>query len=261
MKQIVADSSAYYLLGYNSTQAPQDGKFHEIKVRVKRSGTEVRARKGYWALTRGRNRARQPHRRSRARRRRSAGRCRRSPSRRAAASSARGSAPTRGANGKTRVTFVWEPIPAQPGVRRDNGDVGVADRGLARRGDRVPRQRRPRRRPTAAGGPPADCGHGATVRRRCRSKCRRAAAVADVGQRRQRSARQRRSRSDRAGSDGHGSGIGTPRVYVARTAREFQAIMRDEIPAMPTADPRFPPHRPAGDPDRRVRARATASSR
>ena len=46
MKQIVADSSAYYLLGYNSTQAPQDGKFHEIKVRVKRSGTDVRARKG-----------------------------------------------------------------------------------------------------------------------------------------------------------------------------------------------------------------------
>ena len=33
MKQIVRDSSAYYLLGYNSTQAPSDGKFHEIKVK------------------------------------------------------------------------------------------------------------------------------------------------------------------------------------------------------------------------------------
>ena len=51
MKQIVNDSSAYYLLGYNSTQAPSDGKFHEIKVRVKRPGVQVRARKGYWALT------------------------------------------------------------------------------------------------------------------------------------------------------------------------------------------------------------------
>ena len=51
MKQIIRDSSAYYLLGYNSSQTPSDGKFHEIKVRVKRAGVQVRARKGYWALT------------------------------------------------------------------------------------------------------------------------------------------------------------------------------------------------------------------
>jgi VWFA-related protein len=30
MKQIVVDSSAYYLLGYNSTLTAPDGKFHEI---------------------------------------------------------------------------------------------------------------------------------------------------------------------------------------------------------------------------------------
>ena len=51
MKQIVRDTSAYYLLGYNSIAAPTDGKFHEIKVRVRRPGVQVRARKGYWALT------------------------------------------------------------------------------------------------------------------------------------------------------------------------------------------------------------------
>ena len=51
MRQIVRDTSSYYLLGYNSTQAPSDGRFHEIKVRVKRPGIQVRARKGYWALT------------------------------------------------------------------------------------------------------------------------------------------------------------------------------------------------------------------
>ena len=51
MKQIIRDSSGYYLLGYNSTQAPTDGRFHEIKVRVTRRGVDVRARKGYWALT------------------------------------------------------------------------------------------------------------------------------------------------------------------------------------------------------------------
>jgi hypothetical protein len=49
MQQIMRDSSAYYLLGYNSSQAPQDGKFHAIKVRVKRPGTQIRARTGSWA--------------------------------------------------------------------------------------------------------------------------------------------------------------------------------------------------------------------
>jgi hypothetical protein len=51
MKQIMRDSSGYYLLGYTSSRAPTDGKFHEIKVTVKRRGVDVRARKGYWALT------------------------------------------------------------------------------------------------------------------------------------------------------------------------------------------------------------------
>jgi hypothetical protein len=51
MTQIVRDTSGYYLIGYNSNEAPSDGKFHEIKVRVNRSGIQVRARKGYWAVT------------------------------------------------------------------------------------------------------------------------------------------------------------------------------------------------------------------
>ena len=51
MKQIMRDSSGYYLIGYTSTRMPTDGKFHEIKVQVSRRGVNVRARKGYWALT------------------------------------------------------------------------------------------------------------------------------------------------------------------------------------------------------------------
>ena len=51
MKQIIRDSSGYYLLGYTSSAAPTDGKFHTIDVHVKRPGVEVRARKGYWAYT------------------------------------------------------------------------------------------------------------------------------------------------------------------------------------------------------------------
>jgi VWFA-related protein len=51
LQQMVRDSSAYYLLAYTSTVAPRDGKFHEIEVRVKRPNVQVRARKGYWAVS------------------------------------------------------------------------------------------------------------------------------------------------------------------------------------------------------------------
>jgi hypothetical protein len=49
LRQIVKEASAFYLIGYSSAKNPNDGRFHQIKVRVKRGGLEVRARKGYWA--------------------------------------------------------------------------------------------------------------------------------------------------------------------------------------------------------------------
>ncbi|MFA5910312.1 MAG: VWA domain-containing protein [Vicinamibacterales bacterium] len=48
---VVADASAYYLVGYTPTRRTNDGKFHEIKVRVKRRGVKVTARRGYWAAS------------------------------------------------------------------------------------------------------------------------------------------------------------------------------------------------------------------
>jgi VWFA-related protein len=48
-RQVVTESSGFYLLGYAPTDGRQDGKFHKIRVRVKPSGLEVRARNGYWA--------------------------------------------------------------------------------------------------------------------------------------------------------------------------------------------------------------------
>ncbi len=51
LRQMVQDSSAYYLLGYTSTRSPRDGKFHQIRVRVNRRDVEVRSRRGYWAFT------------------------------------------------------------------------------------------------------------------------------------------------------------------------------------------------------------------
>jgi VWFA-related protein len=49
--RIVADLSSYYLLGYQSTNSGLDGRWRTIAVRVKRPGVNVRARKGYRALT------------------------------------------------------------------------------------------------------------------------------------------------------------------------------------------------------------------
>jgi VWFA-related protein len=46
--RLYAQNSAYYLIGYRS-QAPQDGKFHRITVRVTHPHMQVRARSGYVA--------------------------------------------------------------------------------------------------------------------------------------------------------------------------------------------------------------------
>ena len=44
----VKAASAVYLLGY-TRDMPDDGRFHQIKVSVKRRGLDVRARSGFWA--------------------------------------------------------------------------------------------------------------------------------------------------------------------------------------------------------------------
>jgi VWFA-related protein len=49
LKKIVSHASAFYLIGYSPKDTQLDGKFREIKVRVKTPGVEVRARNGYWA--------------------------------------------------------------------------------------------------------------------------------------------------------------------------------------------------------------------
>jgi VWFA-related protein len=51
LQRVVADLTSYYLLGYTSTNSKLDGRFRSIKVRAKRPGTEVRARRGYRAPT------------------------------------------------------------------------------------------------------------------------------------------------------------------------------------------------------------------
>jgi VWFA-related protein len=112
LRRVTADSSAYYLLSFRTTH-PDDGQFRELLARVKRAGAVVRSRKGYWTAS--------PDEALRT------------------ALIAKANAPkvvapveppphastlirpwfgvSRGDNGRTRVTFVWEPTAHVPGDR------------------------------------------------------------------------------------------------------------------------------------------------
>ena len=111
LRAAVADADGYYMLTYRSKHV-EDGKFHPVDVRVKRPRVQLRARSGYWAAS--------------------------ANDRFAAELLARPSGPSAirlepprrispliqpwfglalGSDGKTRVTFVWEPSTAVPGDR------------------------------------------------------------------------------------------------------------------------------------------------
>jgi VWFA-related protein len=143
MKQIIRDSSSYYLLGYSSTQAPTDGKFHQIKVNVKRRGVEIRARKGYWAYTnddvaRINAAATKPEAPSAVT---SALNDLATPTRDKSAHFWIGT--TRGDNGMTHVTFSWEPAPAVPGRPVEDPPARIALTAVAPDGRPVFRGRVP----------------------------------------------------------------------------------------------------------------------
>jgi VWFA-related protein len=143
MKQIIRDSSSYYLLGYTSSQAPTDGKFHQIKVNVKRKGVEIRARKGYWAYTnddvaRINAETTKPEAPSAVT---SALNDLASPTRDRSAHFWIGT--TRGENGMTHVTFSWEPAPAVPGHPIEEPPARIALTAVAPDGRPVFRGRVP----------------------------------------------------------------------------------------------------------------------
>jgi len=142
LQQVIRDSSYYYLLGYNS-QVANDGKFHEITVRVKRRDVNVRARRGFWAITpEDAVRASNP-----------------TPELAKPVQTALASISTsvqsgkyvrtwlgteRGEGGKTKVTLVWEPLAFPPGDRREPaGRVSLLAATAA--GDLVYRGRAPER--------------------------------------------------------------------------------------------------------------------
>ena len=119
LAQILRDQSGYYLLGYTSSEAPTDGEYHEIEVKVARKDVDIRARPGYYALSED-----------------DVKRVLASPKPEAPravdialgtlAEPVRGRlvrtwvGMRRGDNGKARVTFVWEPVSANQAQRRES---------------------------------------------------------------------------------------------------------------------------------------------
>ncbi len=233
MKQITRDASAYYLIGYNSTQTAPDGKFHPITVKVKRPGVQVRSRKGYWALTK-----------EEAVRSATVSTKAETPKPVENAIAAIGSrsrtdivrtwiGTSRGENGKTRVTFVWEPMPKSatgPAMREEPARVSL----MAVGGDgspyfrgRVPDVALASASPSsAAGGQGAAVAHGpsrvsfdvAPGKMQLRVSVEGAASqVLDTEMR------------DITVPDltKVQSALGTPEVFRARTARDFTQLKAD----------------------------------
>ena len=119
LAQIVADQSAYYLLGYTSSAAPTDGEFHEIDVEVLRDDVRIRARRGYYALTAA-NAARvlAPPRPAPPRAVDTALASLAEPMRGRYVRTWVGA--RRGDNGRTQLTFVWEPIGGERSRRQES---------------------------------------------------------------------------------------------------------------------------------------------
>ncbi len=232
MKQITRDSSAYYLIGYNSAQAPTDGKFHEIKVRVKRPGVQVRARRGYWALNREEvARATAPAKPAVPKPVEVAiANAVVRPSRASVVRSWVGM--SRGENGKTRVTFVWEPLPKAPGDRREE-PARVSLMAIAPDGSPSFRGKVPEQAPAAAA--PASRAPSRATFDVAPGKIQLRISVEGAASQVLDSEMREITVPDLTSAQ---VALGTPSVLRARTAREFQAL-RADADAMPMAGREF----------------------
>jgi VWFA-related protein len=252
MKQIVRDTSAYYLIGYSSSQAPTDGKFHEIKVKVKRPGVQVRARKGYWALTAEETA-------------KATAKPKPGPPKAVNDALAAVSRPkqdqvvrtwigtSRGENGKTKVTFVWEPVPHTAGDAQRDQPSRVSLMAAGADGTAYFRGKTPESASTAAG----TDGHAFTGSSGTKPSATTGAAGAPHGSRVTFEAPPGKLEL-RISVEGGASqvldtemreltvpdltaptaSLGTPIVYRARTARELQQL-KAEADAVPVAAREF----------------------
>jgi VWFA-related protein len=241
MQQIIRDSSAYYLIGYNSSQAPTDGRFHKIDVEVTRKGVDVRARKGYWAYT-AEDAAR------------AAAPVKEAPAAVSNALATLAEPPrgrparfwigtTRGDAGKSRVTFVWEPILPSPGDPRRPGAEAVSSvtvTALAPDGrpifrGKVPDQPAPAATTSAPAGSAAPSSLSSTTFEAPPGPLQLRLSVQNADGQVMDSALQELTVPDYTKVQ---VALSTPKLFRARTPRDAQAVLANPA-AVPTADRTF----------------------
>ena len=236
LNQIVRDSSAYYLLGYTTTQNAADGKFHQINVKVKRPNVQVRSRKGYLALTASEAEAViKPPKPGPPKAITDALGMLSVSSRRSLIRTWIGMSP--GSNGKTKISFVWEPMPPPPGVRTETAArvslvAGSANSDLYFRG----------KVPNAAGSPagPASAAVAAMAApARVEFEVPPGPLDLDISvENASTDVLDRETRKLVVPSLGLGLTLSTPQVFRARTMREWQTLAADPA-AVPLPDREF----------------------
>ena len=259
LQQAMQDSTAYYLIGYTSAQAPIDGKFHQIKVQLsaaaRRRGLQVRARRGYWAATtedvKKAEKATGPTVPDSAK-----------PVLQALSSIAVSVqagkyvrtwlGTQRGENGKTKVTLVWEPLPKTPvgNLRNDPVPGRVSLIAATEKGDLVYRGRAPDAGQLASANPQAT---GASAALPAATPGSTAAAPQSLTFEAPPGKLELRMTVEGAGGGvldqeirnitipdltAARPAISTPRVYAVRTPRELQAIAGNAA-AVPPANREF----------------------
>jgi VWFA-related protein len=225
--RVFDDASGYYLLTYRASR-PEDGRFHPVQVQLKKKGVELRARRGYYGpspdealrkalLARANEPKVVPP---------------LEPAPHASPLIRPWFGTSRGTDGKTRVTFVWEPNARSTGERMRRVPTRVKVTALAPdgailfEGTVLP----------TGPGTTDDSGAGAASRAVFEmppGRLRTRMAILDAAE----TVIDTDVRSLSIRDMQRGVAIATPEVLRARNAREFRAL--DSVQAVPVSSREF----------------------
>jgi VWFA-related protein len=226
LRRAATDATAYYLVSFRTAHG-DDGRFRELQVKAKRAGVTLRTRRGYWTES--------PDEALRAALLAKANEPKKTtppePAPHVSALIRPWFGMSRGPNGRTRVTFVWEPAARVPGERVRQTPARVVFTAKAGDGTVLFEG------PVAPTGPAAIDDPTATPSRASfdvtPGRVRLRIAIQDAAaQQMDQDVREISIRDLRADP-----AVGTPEILRARNAREFRTLDGDA--AVPVASREF----------------------